>query len=172
MGSSGLPQIWNGPALPETAAQWKDDAEVTRLVEEIRPRRVPLEEAQEKIRNFASSLSTDDEKKRLFMLVRGLFDRMDSERSDVMSGIERFARKQATFAQTLRSEAAEADRLRNDSSVDEEAIKERDRQLQFQTRLFQERAHSLTYVCEVPTTIEQRLYRLAGTITELTAQSD
>jgi hypothetical protein len=34
------------------------------------------------------------------------------------------------------------------------------------TRIFQERAQSLTFVCEVPTLIEQRLYALARTIAE------
>ena len=39
--------------------------------------------------------------------------------------------------------------------------------LTWETRIFEERVQSLTYVCEVPTLIEQRLYALAKTVAEV-----
>ena len=45
----------------------------------------------------------------------------------------------------------------------------RTERLTWETRIFEERVQSLTYVCEVPTLIEQRLYALAKTISEVMA---
>ena len=42
-----------------------------------------------------------------------------------------------------------------------------DQRLTWETRIFEERVQSLTYVCEVPTLIEQRLFALAKTIAEV-----
>ena len=44
---------------------------------------------------------------------------------------------------------------------------ERTDRLTWETRIFEERVQSLTYVCEVPTLIEQRLYALAKTVAEV-----
>ncbi len=46
-----------------------------------------------------------------------------------------------------------------------EVARQTDR-LVFETRIFEERVQSLTYVCEVPTLIEQRLYALAKVVAE------
>ncbi|MDZ5695809.1 hypothetical protein [Chelativorans sp. M5D2P16] len=167
-----LPQIWNGPQLPEAAENWQEDPEVSALVTDVAQRRVPLEEAQQQIRDFAGQVSEDKREERLFKLVRGLFDQMDSERSEVMAGIERYTRKQVRMADALRQQTDAVDRLRKDPDADPQAVAERVRQLDFQTRVYQERAQSLTYVCEVPTLIEQRLYRLANTVATLLAPSN
>ena len=46
------------------------------------------------------------------MLVQGLFDHMNQERSQVISGIGRYARNQLELAARLRKEASEVDALR------------------------------------------------------------
>ena len=42
--------------------------------------------------------------------------------------------------------------------------------LNWETRIFEERVQSLTFVCEVPTLIEQRLYALSKTVAEVLAK--
>ncbi|MDQ0323290.1 hypothetical protein QO002_005496 [Pararhizobium capsulatum DSM 1112] len=162
-----LGQIWNGPALPEAAADWAKDATLHALVPELAARRLPLPEAQQKIRLFAATLSEGERKERMAMLVEGLFDHMNGERSQVISGIGRYARGQRDMAAFLRHEASEVDALRAKPDADQLALDRRNETLIFRTRIFQERAQSLTYVCEVPTLIEQRLYALVRTITEV-----
>ena len=161
-----LGQIWNGPELPQTAADWSKDAAITALVQELAARRVPLPEAQLKISAFEENLSDSERENRMATLVRGLFDHMNRERSDVISGIARYAHRQRDMAALLRQEASAVDalRLKPDASPNEVTL--RSDRLMFQTRLFQERAQSLTFVCEVPTLIEQRLYALTKTIAE------
>lgn len=164
-----LGQIWNGPELPAVASGWSKDAGVAELVEELAARRLPLKQAQQEIVAFAKGLPEGEREKRLAMLVQGLFDHMNRERSDVMSGIGRYARGQRDMAAYLRRQASEVDALRAAPDADPNAVQLRNDQIVFQTRIFQERAQSLTYVCEVPTLIEQRLYALAKTIAETLA---
>ena len=161
-----LGQVWNGPELPASAKDWSKDEDISALVEELAARRLPLEDAQKDVRDFASDLPADQAKGRMMMLVQGLFDHMNAERSQVISGIGRYARKQVELAGRLRTEASELDALRTKAGADANDIAVRADRLTWETRIFQERVQSLTYVCEVPTLIEQRLYALARTIAD------
>jgi hypothetical protein len=162
-----LGQIWNGPELPPEAREWAGDKDVAELVSEVAARRVPIEEAQQEIRDFADGLPAEQLKPQLAKLVQGLFDHMNAERSQVISGIARYARKQLELAARLRKEASEVDALRNKPDADPNQIAAQTDRLTWETRIFEERVQSLTYVCEVPTLIEQRLYALAKTVGEV-----
>ncbi|MQW86143.1 hypothetical protein [Sinorhizobium saheli] len=161
-----LAQIWSGAALPQSAADWSRDADTSALVAELAARRVPLPEAEQKIRAYAEGLPKDDRQRRLTMLLQGLFDHMNRERADVIAGIGRYARTQRDMAEVLRREASAVEALRAKADADPNEVALRNDRLVLRTRIFQERAQSLTFVCEVPTLIEQRLYALARTIAE------
>jgi hypothetical protein len=162
-----LAQVWNGPELPALARDWSKDKILPGLVEELAARRVPVADAQKQIRDFAAGVPADQAKDRMAMLVQGLFDHMNAERSQVISGIARYARNQLELAARLRNEASEVDALRNQPNADANEIAVRADKLTWETRIFEERVQSLTYVCEVPTLIEQRLYALAKTVAEV-----
>jgi hypothetical protein len=164
-----LGQIWNGPELPESAKDWANDGEIPALVEELAARRVPVDEAQSQIRDFATGLPADQKDARMTMLVQGLFDYMNAERSQVISGIARYARNQIELAARLRKEASDVDALRAKPNADANEIAMLTDRLIWETRVFDERVQSLTFVCEVPTLIEQRLYALAKTVAEVMA---
>jgi hypothetical protein len=162
-----LPQIWNGPELPPSANDWSKDKDVSDLVHELAQRRVPVADAQKEVRDFAARLPADQAKEQLPMLVQGLFDHMNAERSQVISGIGRYARKQIELAARLRKERSELDALSSKPDADANDVAARTDELAGETRIFEERVQSLTYVCEVPTLIEQRLYALAKTVAEV-----
>jgi hypothetical protein len=165
-----LGQFWNGPDLPKSAADWEKDSGVSALVEEVAQRRVPLDEAEKKVSDFAASLAPDKKQERMMMVVQGLFDHMGRERSDVMSGISHYAHSQADLAAYVRKESSELDAFRDKQGADPDEVERRTDKLNMDIRTFEERTKSLTYVCEVPTVIEQRLYQLmktvAGTLAE------
>lgn len=163
-------QVWNGPELPQSARNWAKDQAVAALVEDVAARRVPIADAQKTIRDFAASLPAEQVAPKMTMLVQGLFDHMDAERSHVISGIGRYARKQAEMAAQLRKEASDVDALRAKPDADPDEVERRTDQLTFATRVYEERVQSLTYVCEVPTIIEQRLYALGKTVAEVLKQ--
>ena len=92
---------------------------------------------------------------------------MNAERSQIISGIGRYARNQTELAARLRKEASELDALRAKPEADVKDVDAQTQRLTWETRIFEERVQSLTYVCEVPTLIEQRLFALAKTIAEV-----
>lgn len=164
-----LAQVWNGPDLPPAAKDWSQDPSVSALVEEVAARRLPIADAQKKIRDFAASLPAGQLAPKMAMLVQGMFDHMDAERSHVISGISRYAHRQLEMAAELRKQASDVDALRAKPDADQDEVERRTDQLNFATRIFNERAQSLTYVCDVPTIIEQRLYQLSKTVSETLA---
>ncbi len=153
-------QIWTGPDLPPQATGWSKDEGVSKLVDDLAARRLPLAEAKEKINAYRDTLQSDQRPLHIAMLIQGLFDKMNGERSHVISGIARYAHRQRDLAASLRREGSALDAMRVRSDADQNQVTLRSEQLLLQTRIFQERVQSLTYVCEVPTLIEQRLYAL------------
>jgi hypothetical protein len=97
------------------------------------------------------------------LLFAGLFAALDGERGEVMAGIERYARAQKALAEQIRADQARLSDL-NSSNGDPQQAAALTTELTTRVRIFNERGHSLTYVCEVPTLIEQRLGTLARAI--------
>ena len=160
-------QIWTGAELPASAKDWSQDRRISELVEELAARRLPIADAQQQIKEFAADLPADQMDDRLAKLVQGLFEHMDHERSEVMSGIGRYARNQLELAARLRKEASEVDAMRGKPDANVNEIAARTDRLTWETRIFEERVQSIIYVCEVSTIIEQRLYALAKTVNEI-----
>jgi hypothetical protein len=157
-------QIWTGDPLPPQSVNWKENEVIRDLVPDLAARRLALSEADEKIVRFAASLQDQDRYHRLGELIQGLFETMNHERSLIISGIARYAKGQNAMAQALRQESSDLDQMRNAAGADPILVDQRQEHLIFRTRIFQERAQSLSYVCEVPTLVEQRLFALVKTI--------
>jgi hypothetical protein len=164
-----LGQVWNGPELPASAAGWSEEPGVSALVRELSARRMPMADAEDAIVKFANSRSGVERSAGLAMLAQGLFDHMNAERASVISGIARYAENQLAMAARLRAEASRLAELRAQPDADANEIITRTEQISLETRIFEERVQSLTYVCEVPTFIEQRLYSLAKIIAKAMA---
>ena len=162
-----LAQIWTGLELPPGAQQWKEDETVAGLVAELAQRRMPLDEAERRIKDFARSLPERERDERTAKLVEGLFDTMNRERSEVISAIGRYARKQLELAALIRERASELAATQQGNTA---ASARRNEELALTTRIYTERMQNLTYVCEVPTLIEQRLYALARFIAPMTSK--
>ncbi|CAN7639660.1 hypothetical protein LJR231_004917 [Phyllobacterium sp. LjRoot231] len=157
-------QVWNGPDIPEVAKNWDTDPKIDDLVGELAARRNPLDVAQKQIVEFAVGLPKEQVNDKMFMLFQGVFDTLNREREQVISGISRYADKQRSMAEDLRKEASTVDAMRAKPDADPEELDRLDERLKWETRIFEERVQSLSYVCEVPTIIEQRLYGLSKTI--------
>ena len=112
-------------------------------------RRMPVAEAQKQIRDYRGRRPGRPGQRPLAMLAQGLFDHMNAERSQVISGIARYARNQVELAARLRKEASEVDAMQMEPDARCRQIAAR--QANWETRIFEERVQSLTYVCEVPT---------------------
>ena len=156
--------IWTGPAVAEGSQAWRADPEIARLVGRLSQRRLPLEEATAEVATFAQSLPQDQREMRLSLLFAGLFETMNAERSTIMEGIDRYARRQKELADTIRSRNSALGSARADASADAAAIADAEQQLFWQTRIFNERRASLSTICDVPRLVEQRLFALGRAI--------
>lgn len=159
-------QVWNGDELSETARQWDKDPQVSDLAAELVKRSNPIENARKQISDYAATLPKEQVHEKLEQLFMGVFDKINIERGQIISGIARYAEKQRQLAADVRKKAAEIDRMRAAADTDQAELAKHDQQLTWETRIFEERVQSLTYVCEVPTLIEQRLYSISKIIDE------
>jgi hypothetical protein len=157
-----LAAVWNGPALDDAAAKWKDDTRISALVPRLAARRTPLDEAEKAITEFLSGSPAKNEAGKL--LFAGLFDTLNAQRSSVMNGLERVTRKQREAAEKIRDDTLALQALQDATPPDQAKVEELGNQLVWQTRIFEDRRRVIKFVCEVPTAIDQRLFALGRAI--------
>lgn len=158
-----LAAVWAGPALEDAVTKWKDDAKVSVLVSKLAARRTPLEEAEKAITEFLAGAAAEKAATGR-LLFAGLFDTLNAQRASVMSGLERITRKQREAADKIRSDTLALHALQGASPPDQQKIDELSNTLLWQTRIFEDRRRVITFVCEVPTAIDQRLFALGRVI--------
>ena len=158
-----LAAVWAGPPLGDADTKWKDDPAVSALVEKAAARKTPLDDAQKAITNYLSAPGTDKTAAGK-LLFAGLFERLNAERSSVMGGLERVTRKQREAAEKIRSDTLALQALQDATPRDQAKIDELSNQLVWETRIFEDRRRVVKFVCDVPTTIDQRLFALGRTI--------
>jgi hypothetical protein len=154
---------WSGPSIDGVGRAWENDTKVRELVARLALRRVPIEDAEKAIADFVTgdAAAKADKAKALFA---GLFDTMNAQRGEVMSGIERFTRRQREFADRIRANTRQLRELEDAATRDQAKIDELSNQVVWDTRIFEDRRKSTRYVCEVPTAIERRLFALGRAI--------
>jgi hypothetical protein len=158
-----LAAVWAGPPLGDAAEKWKDDPQVRVLVEKTAARRTPLDDAQKQITEFLSAPGTDKMTAGK-LIFAGLFERLNAERSSVMNGLERVTRRQRQAADKIRADTLALQALQDATPPDQPKIDELGNELVWETRIFEDRRRVVKFVCEVPTTIDQRLFALGRTI--------
>jgi hypothetical protein len=155
--------VWAGPSIDDVGKAWEEDPAVRDLVARLAARRTPLEEAQKTIEDFVTGDAAERQKKGT-LLFAGLFAALNRERSEVMNGLERFYRQQKSFAEKIRAETFELRGLHDSADRDQAKVDELTNRVEWDTRIFEERRHTISYACEVPVLIEQRLFALARAI--------
>jgi hypothetical protein len=160
-----LAAVWAGPPIDDVGNAWEQDGAVKDLVARLGARRTPLEEAEKAISNFVTGDQAERQRKAK-LLVAGLFDTLNRERTTVMDGIERYTRRQQEFARQIRTAVRELHGLQDQPNPEQSKIDELASRVEWETRLFEERRKTIGYVCEVPVLIEQRLFALTRSIQE------
>lgn len=157
-----LAAVWAGPALDDAESKWKDDSKVGALVSKLAARKTPLDEAEKSVKEFLASSA--DKTANAKLLFAGLFDTLNAQRSQVMSGLERVSRKQREAADKIREETIQLQALQDATPRDDAKVDAMSNQLIWETRIFEDRRKVVRFVCEVPTTIDQRLFALGRVI--------
>jgi len=156
--------VWDGP--PVEAAAWKsqEDAALSRLVARLSARTTPIAEAETLIQRFAQATPAAERNRRLTLLFAGTLHRLNHERAQLQRGIKRFARDQQRRAQRIQqtlNESADKDSHSPDTPGGAADVHER---LAWQKRMFEDRERQVSYLCEQPRLVEERIGTLARTI--------
>jgi hypothetical protein len=158
-----LAAVWAGPSLDDVQNKWKDDARVSALVSKLAARKTPLDEAEKSVKEFLAG-SAADKTANAKLLFAGLFDTLNAQRSQVIGGLERVSRKQREAADKIREESIQLQALQGATPRDEAKVDALSNELIWKTRIFEDRHKVVRFVCEVPTTIDQRLFALGRVI--------
>jgi hypothetical protein len=158
-----LAAVWAGPPLDDAGTRWKDDVKVSALVAKLAARKTPLDEAERSVKDFLAG-SAADKTANAKLLFAGLFDTLNAQRSSVMGGLERVSRKQREAGDRIRTDTLELQALQSATPRDDARVDALSNQLIWETRIFEDRRKVVRFVCEVPTTIDQRLFALGRVI--------
>ncbi len=148
--------IWAGPEIDAAQLSWRRIDGLADVVAELAARRLSLADAYIEIDKYAAAQSDDNRNARLAALFAGLLQTINRERNEIISGIERFDRRQKSLAERIKG----ATRRRVDETNRDELAR-LDEQILWDTRLYDERNQLLTYVCESPVLLEHRLFSLS-----------
>jgi hypothetical protein len=158
-----IASVWNGPSIDAIDTTKPADPQQQELVARLAARRTPIEDARKLIADYL--VGADGEKqqkaKRLFA---ALYSTLNGQRDQVMNGIERFSRKQKGMAEEIREKAQKMRQIQDKLDGDPAQSSELASELSWQTRIFEDRRRSTSYICDVPVLIEKRLFDLGHAI--------
>ena len=161
VGELSVASFWSGPAVDPATANWRQDAGVAGLVGTITQRRLPMDQAVARVAAFAK---TADKPRELPLLFAGVFNVLSRERDTVLDGLDRFGQRQKVLASGLRQEGEDLRHAQTSTPPDDAKVADLTQHLLWDQQFFETRRQSLRYACDIPTTIEQRLYGLAKAI--------
>ena len=133
------------------------------MVQAMVQRRVPIEQAQDKLRAFAAQAG-EQKQTQLLELLAGLFSMLNDERSTVIAGLDRFGARQKELAAELRNANEKLRAMQTDPAAKASDVDQMTQRVTWEAQVFQDRRQALSYACDVPGKIEQRLFALARTI--------
>ena len=155
-----IAQVWSGPIPDQAAIDRAKEPEIAHLAQTIALRRTSLEDAEKMVADFAATADNQA----LVALFQGAFDHIQSTRNRVMAGITRYAHKQEELDQHIEAKRHEFTELNAAENQDFDAIDKVEEDIDWSTRIFQDRQQSLTYVCETSVILEQRAFSIGRII--------
>jgi hypothetical protein len=155
--------VWTGPSIEIGDGAKPTDAKQAELVSRLAARRTPIEDARKLIADYVVGTSAEKQEKAK-TLFAALYSTLNTQRDEVMNGIERFSRKQKAAADDIREEAQKLRQMQDKPDADPAQSEDLASRLAWQTRIFEDRRKSTSYVCDVPVLIEKRLFDLGNAI--------
>ncbi len=161
-----IASVWTGLSIEGLDKTEPTDPKLAELVSRLAARRTPMEDARKLIADFVVGTNGEKQQKAK-SLFAALYSRLNAQRDEVMNGIERFSRKQKAMAEQIRGETQQMRELQDKPNADQTQSDELANRLSWQTRIFEDRRKSTSYVCDVPVLIEKRLFDLGSAIQDV-----
>ena len=150
--------MWPHP-IGEAALAPGTRAEVDELGARLALRRLSLEDLAPDVSAFTAVHGADPAL--TGAVFAEVFERLSTIRHRVMVGITDYARHQGALATRIDAARTEVERLLAADAPDHDRIDALEEQIDWDERIYDDRADSLTYVCETPVLLEKRLYAVA-----------
>ena len=159
-----LAAVWSGPELDLNSQSWRDESDIADLAAKMTQRRIPIADVESAIADFKAKAGADADAK-LLRAFAAAFQGLSQQRSQILDGLERFGRKERAMADRIRAEneAVQKSADQNQLAQTPPGADSQER-LQWDIRVFDDRRRTVTYVCEVPTLIEQRIGAIARAV--------
>ena len=158
-----IASVWSGPPIGAVDSSKPGDPREADLVPRLAARRTPIETAQQLIKDYLTGTAAERQQ-RATSLFAALYATLNAQRGQVMNGIERFSRKQKMMAEQIRANAQKIREIQDRPDADPAQNEALASELSWQTRIFDDRRKTTSYVCEVPVLIEKRLFDLSKAI--------
>ena len=159
-----LASVWAGPPLDLNSQSWRNERDVADLEEQMAQRRVPIADVKAAIADFKTKGGPDADAKLLGAFASAFTD-LSQQRSEIIDGLDRIGRRQKALADRIRAENEVVQKLSDQNPVGQAPPAEDSQQrLLWDLRIFDERRQTVTYVCEAPTLIEQRIGEIARAV--------
>jgi hypothetical protein len=152
-------QMWAGPS-PGAAEPSPNADDTAQLAHRLASRSMPVDEAQAAIDQFADSLAPEERNAQLASLFHEVLQVINQERKRIIAGIESYARNQRALAERIRQESANLADVQPGVAPDPETA-ERLNEREWDMRIFEDRRHMLSQICEQPVLLEQRAFALS-----------
>ena len=162
--------IWDGPEITDTTSWHKDDA-IRKLSQFVISRRVKSDEVDTAIKKYAAGLPEDQRDAKLTELFSAVLARTNDDRKTVMSGIEKFHKRQVERSKEIEKEALEIQPEEQAAAEDpgsdvgvagraSDAVEK----YKWDIRTFQEKQANIPIAREIPQLIDERAGEIAGAI--------
>ena len=158
-----IASVWNGPPIEAIDKTGPADPKEAELVARLAARRTPIEDARKLIAEYVVG-TREQKQEKAKSLFAALYSTLNAQRDQVMNGIERFSRKQKAMAEDIREKTQRMRQMQDALNADQARGDDLASELSWQTRIFEDRRKSASYVCDVPVLIEKRLFDLAKAI--------
>ncbi len=159
-----LAAVWAGPQLDLNSQSWRDEGDVADLKAQMAQRRVPIADVVAAITDFKSKAGPDADAKLLRAFAAAFAD-LSEQRTQIINGLDRIGRKQKTLADRIRAENEDVQKSSDQNPASQSpAGGGSQERLLWDLRVFDDRRQTVTYVCEAPTLIEQRIGEIARAV--------
>jgi len=161
-----IASVWSGPPIEAADKEKSTDPKEAELVARLAARRTSMDDARKLIADYVTG-TPEVKQRKATSLFAALYSTLNAQRDQVMNGIERFSRKQKAMAEDIREETRKIREIQDKPDADQSSSEQLSTQLSWQTRIFEDRRKSTTYVCDVPVLIEKRLFDLGRAIQDV-----
>jgi hypothetical protein len=159
-----LASVWAGPNIDLTSQDWRNAPDVVDLATKMSQRRAPIEDVEKAISDFKAKRGADADAK-LLEAFGAAFQDLTQQRSQILSGLDRFGRKQRALADRIRAENQVVRNATDENQhEDRQAGDDSVQRLQWDLRVYEDRRRTVSYVCESPALVEQRIGAIARAV--------